>query len=360
MASLKLLFVSTSVGAFGTGIGGGVELTIVNVAQELSERGMVIHLVAPQGSHSPTIPIININGTVHQFAQNQDRAEGVAFPADSVLANMWQYVLQVHSSYDLIVNFAYDWLPFYLTPFFRTPIAHFVSMGSLSDVMDRMISNCLQRYPNTIGMYTQTQVDSFQFNPLLANQIRILSSGIDLRLYNFCEQPDPVLAWVARISPEKGLEDAAQVSAQLGLEVLVMGKMQDPDYWEQVRRDYPQAKLTYTGFHNTAKLQALLGKCQALLMTPKWVEAFGNVAIEALACGVPVISYARGGPVEIIKHGRTGFLVEPDSIEGLCSGVENLSRLSRATCRRNAEAEFSLTALGDRFANWFQSITTAK
>jgi len=49
-------------------------------------------------------------------------------------------------------------------------------------------------------------------------------------------------------------------------------------------------------------------------MTPRWMEAFGNVAIEALACGVPVIAYRRGGPAEIVQDGQTGFLVEPDSV----------------------------------------------
>lgn len=356
MAQLKLLFVSTSVGAFGSGIGGGVELTIVNVAKELIKRGMSVHLVAPIGSQSDTIPIVSIPGNVHAFAQNQERDGGVNFPENSVLANMWEYALQVQSGYDLIVNFAYDWLPFYLTPFLRTTIVHFVSMGSLSDVMDQMILKCLQSAPKSVGMYTQTQVNSFQFNPLLANQVQILSSGVDLDLYEFVEAPDTTLAWVARIAPEKGLEDAAQVSDILGLPVQVMGKMQDQDYWEQVNRDYPNAQLIYTGFHDTHKLQSLLGKCQALLMTPKWVEAFGNVAIEALACGVPVISYARGGPIEIVKHGRTGFLVEPDSVEGLCSAVNALAKISRSVCRRNAEADFSLTALGDRFDNWFRSV----
>jgi UDP-glucose:tetrahydrobiopterin glucosyltransferase len=43
------------------------------------------------------------------------------------------------------------------------------------------------------------------------------------------------------------------------------------------------------------------------LITPRWVEAFGNGAIEALACGVPVVAYRRGGPVEIIEDGKTGL-----------------------------------------------------
>ena len=65
------------------------------------------------------------------------------------------------------------------------------------------------------------------------------------------------------------------------------------------------------GFLSTNKLQKELGKCRVLLNTPKWNEAFGNVVVEALAC-VPVIAYKRGGPSEIIQHGQTGYLAEPD------------------------------------------------
>ena len=48
--SLKLLFLSTSVGQLGSGLGGGVELTVLNIAQELHRRGHKIAVVAPVGS----------------------------------------------------------------------------------------------------------------------------------------------------------------------------------------------------------------------------------------------------------------------------------------------------------------------
>jgi UDP-glucose:tetrahydrobiopterin glucosyltransferase len=349
---MRLLFISTPVGAFGSGIGGGVELTVQNVAHELIRRSHTVHLAACIGSQSDTIPLITIPGEVHEFAQNQSRTDPVNFPSNSVVANMCAYARTMQSSYDLIVNFAYDWLPFYLTPFFSTPIAHFVSMGSLLDSMDLAIAQVAHAYPGTIGVYTRTQSHTFEG---LGN-FRILDSGIDIDLYDFCAEPELELAWIARISPEKGLEDAAAVSEQTGLEINILGKMQDEEYWEEVRRDYPEAKLNYLGFVPTDRLQSILGKCQALLMTPKWVEAFGNVAIEALACGVPIISYARGGPVEIVRHGETGFLVEPDNVEELCKALASLPRINRKACRRQADTQYSLQALGDRFEQWFMDI----
>ena len=72
---MRILLISTPVGAFGSGIGGGVELTIQNLATELIKRGHRIHLVAPNGSFSDHIPIISIPGIEHSFAQNQNRSK---------------------------------------------------------------------------------------------------------------------------------------------------------------------------------------------------------------------------------------------------------------------------------------------
>lgn len=356
MAPLRLLFLHTSVGAFGSGMGGGVELSVENIAKELLRRSHTVHLVAPAGSHADNISIISIPGVVHPSAQYEARDTPITFPNQSVLANMWEYARTVQDSYDLLVNFAYDWIPFYLTPFFRKPIAHLVSMGSLLDSIDDVVAQIDRAYPGTIGVHTRTQADTFGGATGGTNNFRVLSSGIDVDLYAFNDQPDAALAWVARISPEKGLEDAAAVSEQTGLEVRVLGKKQDEAYWQQVQQDYPRAKLTYLGFRPTHELQEILGKCQALLMTPKWVEAFGNVAIEAMACGVPVLSYARGGPIEIIMHGKTGWLVEPDNVEALCQSVKIVPNLSRTVCRQYAESNYSLKTLGDRFESWFRDI----
>ncbi len=349
---MKLLLLSTPVGPFGSGVGGGVELTVSNLAQEMIRRGHRACVVAPSGSTADRFPIVAVPGRHHTFAQAETRQAPVCFPHDSVLAAMWDYAREVQDGYDLIVNFAYDWLPFYLTPFFRTPIAHFVSMGSLNDGMDATIRATALAYPHAIGVNTATQAQTF---PGL-EQARVLGGGIDLGLYEFRATPEDALAWVARIAPEKGLEDAAAAAARLGVEVRVLGKLQDEAYWQQVCQQYPTAKLIYEGFFPTAELQRRLGACRALLMTHKWVEAFGNVAIEALACGVPVVTYARGGPAEIVRDGETGFLVEPDSVDGLCAAIAAVPTLSRAACRQQAEAEFSLTALGDRFEAWFADL----
>ena len=349
---LKLLLLSTSVGQLGSGLGGGVELTMLNIAQELHRRGHKIAVVAPAGSVLELIPVIEITGDLQVTAQTQDYHASIVMPADAVLANMWEYARKVQDEWDVIVNFAYDWLPFYLTPFFRTPIAHFISMGSLSESIDRIAGQIAVQFPGTIGLYTVSQAETFAF----ARECQLLGSGIDLSLYEFCSQPEPKLAWLGRIAPEKGLEDAVAAAKITGIPLKIMGKIQDENYWQKICADYPDAPIEYLGFLTTIQMQKQVRECRALLMTPRWVEAFGNVAIEALACGVPVIAYERGGPAEIVRDGLTGFLVEPDSVNGLVSAIDRIDKIDRSACRSQAEVEYSLGALGDRFEHWFNSI----
>lgn len=348
----RILFVSTSVGPLGSGLGGGVELTLANMAQALNQRGYWVTTIAPSGSTLPDLDMIEIPGTLQTTAQSQGRDEPIVLPPNSVLANLWTYVREHQGKYDLILNFGYDWLPFYLTPFINTPIAHLVSMGSLSDAMDQIIDQVSQSHPHSIAVHSRSQAETFAF----ADRCRILGNGFDLDRYTPCYEPDNCLGWVGRIAPEKGLEDAVAAAVATGIPLTIWGAMQHPDYWAEIQTRYPTAPIAYAGFLDTDQLQQQLSRCRALIMTPKWIEAFGNVAIEALACGVPVISYGRGGPAEIVRSGKTGWLVKPDDVAGLVRAIGQIDQLDRRACRKQAEMEYSLRAIGDRLEAWFGAI----
>lgn len=350
---LKLLLLSTPVGPLGSGTGGGVELTLLNLVKVLQQRGHQITVVAPEGSAVESVDLVEISGNLQIMAQSQDRDTPIILPPNSVLGKMWDYARRVQNNYDLIVNFAYDWLPLYLTPFFRVKIAHWISMGSLSTALDFIVQETVERFPNTVGFYTQTQAETFGFTQNNQNNYACLGSGIELDRYQLGTEPKNQLAWLGRIAPEKALEDAVLAAKIANIPLKIMGKMQDESYWEKINKDYPDAPIEYLGFLSTNELQKHLRDCRALLMTPRWVEAFGNVAIEALACGVPVIAYRRGGPAEIVRDGETGWLVEPDSVEGLVEAIQKLDKIDRLCCRKRAETEYSLEAWGDRVEKWF-------
>lgn len=355
-SSLKLLLLSTPVGAIGSGLGGGVELTLTNIARSLISLNHSVTVVAPEGSVLEGIPLVSIAGNLQTTAQSQGRDALITLPANPVLGNFWNYARQVQEDYDVLINFAYDWLPFYLTPFFARPIAHLVSMGSLTDAMDHAIAQVAEQFPTTIAVHSLAQAETFSFRDRCFN----LKNGFDLSQYQFNSMPKNHLAWVGRIAPEKGLEDAVAAVQQVGIELKIWGVIQDEAYWNHIRSSYPNAPIKYCGFLSTQDLQEALGESRALLMTPHWIEAFGNVAIEALACGVPVIAYRRGGPAEIVQDGKTGWLVEPDSISGLVEAISKLEQIDRASCREHAKREYSLKAMGDRLEIWLDRIVLSQ
>jgi UDP-glucose:tetrahydrobiopterin glucosyltransferase len=363
---LRLLLLSTCVGPLGSGMGGGVELTVTSLAQVLAARGHRVVIAAPAGSlpivakaGSGRVEIIQVPGTCQIMAQSQDRASPVV--TSEALANAWEYARQAQADYDLLVNFAYDWLPFYLTPFLTTPVAHFVSMGSLSDRLDAAIAHFSAQFPGQLGAYTRSQTDTFASVPPLRWQI--LGSAIDIAQYEYCDLPQQALAWVGRISPEKGLADAVSVAITANQPLRIFGRIEDPLYWQriqqQIARSPSSAAIEYCGFLPTAALQRALGQSRALLLTPQWIEAFGIVAIEALACGVPVIAYRRGGPAEIVQPGKTGYLVEPDNVSAMVKALTQIDQLDRHSCRHQAETVYSLSAWGNRFERWLSQIVSS-
>ncbi|MEX0993945.1 MAG: glycosyltransferase family 4 protein [Balneolaceae bacterium] len=349
---MRMLILSTPVAPLGSGIGGGVELTIHNLAYILQQRRHHVEILAPKGSWLPVSSVIQIQGELQPRAQHQNRNEKTDTPSNSVLTNMCTYAKKHQHRYDLILSFAYDWLPLYLTSQFETPLAHFMSMSSLNDALDYELKRVAAEFPRRLGCYSKAQANTFP----VPEAFTILKSGIDLSKYSYCGQPGNYHVWAGRISPEKGLEDALQATQLLKSPLKILGKLEDKEYWESMCREYPEAAVDYIGFLETGEMQKVLRKAKALLMTPHWTEAFGMVVIEAFACGVPVVSYNRGGPAEIIEPGKTGFLVEAGRTEQLAAAVGRIEQIRRSDCRRTAEKLYSLEIWGDRFEEWMQSL----
>jgi UDP-glucose:tetrahydrobiopterin glucosyltransferase len=355
-AAVRVLIASTPVGALGSGVGGGVELTLHGIALGLVRRGHEVTVLAPEGSVEDVAPIVQVPGTWQTPSQHQERSAPVTLTADSVLVRMWDEVRRRASNIDVVLNMAYDWLPFFLTPFLPTPVGHLVSMASISDAMDEAILSTNRSHPGTIAMHSRAQAATFGG----LGEVAIVGSGLDLDRYEFVGSPERRLGWVARIAREKGLDDAFAVAEATGLPLSVWGLMEDEWVWKDAVEAQPHAQVTYEGFLPTDQLQAGLGRCLAALMTPQWVEAFGNVAVEAMACGVPVISYACGGPTETVIDGVTGFLVEPGSVEAMVAAVRRVDAIDRAACRARVESEYSLDALAARVEAWLAAVAARR
>jgi len=98
----------------------------------------------------------------------------------------------------------------------------------------------------------------------------------------------------------------------------------------------------------------LLGSAYALLHPVSFDEPFGLSVVEAMMCGTPVIAFNRGSMPELIKDGKTGFLVS--TIEEASEMVENVQFINRRYCRDWAVSNFSMEKMVDGYLKVYKQI----
>jgi len=113
-------------------------------------------------------------------------------------------------------------------------------------------------------------------------------------------------------------------------------------------------RARWIGPVDDAAKAALLGRAAALLMPVEWEEPFGMVMAEALACGTPVIGFARGAVPEVVRDGVTGFVCR--TVEEAAARVGELPSLDRAAARADCEARFSARAYVDAYETLYREL----
>tara|TARA_Y100001968_G_scaffold78043_1_gene69349 strand:- start:1862 stop:2965 length:1104 start_codon:yes stop_codon:yes gene_type:complete len=353
---LKIVLVSTPVGHIGSGKGGGVELTLTSLLKGLSDLGHEVILVTPEGSTIPNdcnnVSVKYVSGVDQPSWQHQEFISPIVIPFNGILPRLWDEALKISQSADAILNFGYDWLPIWLSRYVTAEIFHLISMGAVSEVMKNVIEEFSFSHHSKLAFHTFRQASDYQ----LVHEPRIVGNGFDLKNYCFQSNEKGPIGWVGRISPEKGLEDAVSLAASLGEKIIVWGLKEDEKYASNLEEKYPSGTIDWRGFLPTKVLQEQLGFCRALINTPKWNEAYGNVVVEAMACGVPVIAYDRGGPGEIIIPGQTGWITPPDDIEAMKVALSKLGEIDRKDCRQWVEKFASKEVFAKRVEDWIVEV----
>ncbi len=123
--------------------------------------------------------------------------------------------------------------------------------------------------------------------------------------------------FIGRLSDEKGLHVLAQAMQQLpGKRIAVYGK----GPLQSLVMSAPG--LDYRGFQTPDVLARRMHAAAYLVMPSTGVESFGLVAVEAFACGMPVIASRQGGMLELVVHGKTGLLVTPGDAQELAQAID--------------------------------------
>ncbi len=247
-----------------------------------------------------------------------------------------EHVFREQRRFD-IIHFHSDYLHF---PFSRRqPWPHVTTLHGRLDIPEL---ECLYREYHGMPVVS---ISNAQREPLpRLNWQGTVYHGLPRDLLHFQNGGGGYLAFLGRVSPEKGLDRAITIAERVGMRLRVAAKVDraDREYFEETIRPLLKASeplVEFIGEVGGREKDEFLGQAAAVLFPIVWPEPFGLVMVEAMACGTPVIAFRRGSVPEVMQDGVTGFIV--DTVDEAVRAVGRLGELNRRRCRDVFEKRFA-------------------
>jgi len=190
-----------------------------------------------------------------------------------------------------------------------------------------------------------------------ANWQGTVHHGLPPKSLKFYEGPGKYLAFLGRVSPEKGVDQAIEIAIRSGIHLKIAAKVDrtDRDYFEnKIRPLLDNPLVEFMGEIGYSEKNEFLGNAAALLFPISWPEPFGLVMIEAMACGTPVIAHPVGSVPEIVRDGVSGFLVS--DIDGAVAALNRISDIDRLECRHHFELHFTDERMALDYVNIYRRL----
>lgn len=314
---------------------GGTELIIANVVNELTRRGHKVTLFAR--SDSKTLAKLIPFSKPDPRAKKRLQSRGYAVPS------YWQTlelgrVFEYAQEFDIIhLHIGAAYFPY--TRLVKTPTV-LTLHGRLNTLEAKVVHGTYPEIP-------LVSISNHQRKPLpRLNFIRTVYNGIDPSTFRFNDRPKNYLAFLGRMSPEKGPVQAIQAARRAGLPLIMAAKVDVidlPYFTKKVKPLIDGKRVKFLGEVDHAGKVELLRNAVGLLALIQWEEPFGLFMTEAMVCGTPVIATGLGSVPEIVTHGKTGFIVK--DVKTAVGAIKKLPNINRAACRQRVEKYFSVETM---------------
>lgn len=216
------------------------------------------------------------------------------------------------------------------------------------------------------------------------NYINTSYNGIVLNDFSFNEFGGDYIAWLGRYTPLKGLDKVFEVGKVLNKPVYFsayVNKHRQDEFNTKISPQIDGKNIIFNGECKNQQLKnQILSQAKAFLLPIQWEEPFGLVITEAMACGTPVVAFARGSVPEIIKDGETGFMVNPSNedirgnwiikktgLEGLVEATERIYSMNkdkyqemRRACYEHVKTYFTVESMLDSYEEVYKQVLSNK
>jgi glycosyltransferase involved in cell wall biosynthesis len=306
------------------------------LTEGLVERGVDVTLFATADS----ITRARLVGTVPVGYEEDPSLDAKVCEALHIAA-----VFERAGEFDLIHN-SFDFLPLSFSRLVETPV-----VTTIHGFSSERILPVFERY-NHVGHYVAIS-DSDRHERL--EYAATIHHGIEMGMFALGAGEGGYLLFFGRIHPDKGTVEAIEVAERAGLPLILAGIVQDAEYFDRlVAPRIDGRRVQYLGPVGPKRRSEVLGGAVALLHLIDFEEPFGFSVVEAMACGTPVITYARGSMPELVREGENGFLVA--SVEEAVTAVGASASLDRRAVRASVERRFDIGRMVDEYVALYESI----
>lgn len=207
----------------------------------------------------------------------------------------------------------------------------------------------------TLNCVSESQRSAFADVP---HMIGALRNGVALDKFQYRQEKDGYLLWLGRICEEKGPHLAIEAAARSGRRLIIAGQVYPFTYHQEYFRRQIAPRLgdgvQFVDSPDPVRKAALLGRASALLIPTMAEETSSLVALEAFACGTPVIAFPRGAIRQIVQHGENGFLA--GDVGEMAEAAARLDCISPRTCRAYVEREYPANRMADEYERLYENM----
>jgi glycosyltransferase involved in cell wall biosynthesis len=319
---------------------GGTERVVYWLTEELIAQGHEVTLFASGDSvtRARLVPVI-------------PRATRLRRPRPDpsvVAALLLEAVTESADEFD-VIHFHMDWI--------HLPLMHRLSTPFLTTCHGRLdlsgLSELIQKFPEAPFI----SISDSQRAPLPdAHWLGTVYHGMPVDLYRPSFEQGKYLAFLGRITPDKGPGDAIKIAREAGLPLRIAAKLprqQGRYFKEEVEPLIDGQQVQFIGELDERGKGEFLRHAAALLFPIDWPEPFGLVMIEAMACGTPVIAYPCGSVPEVLDHGVTGFIV--DNCSEAAKAVGEIGKFDRRRIRETFEKRFTSERMAQSYLDYYEA-----
>jgi len=190
-----------------------------------------------------------------------------------------------------------------------------------------------------------------------------IPNGVDVeRLATGAHAKGSYALSLGRVCPEKAFHLALDAAHQAGMPLLLAGQVFPYDlhlkYFNQQIVPRLDRMRRFVGPLRFSRKRSLLSRARCLLITSSVAETSSLVAMEALACGTPVVAFRSGALPEIVDHGETGYIV--DTVDEMAAALRAVDSLDPEKCRAVARRQFSSHVMAARYLALYEQLISSK